>query len=350
VSIEIKLAIIFIIKRMSYESSNYLDKSVRLNDIIDFVKLLNYKHQKTWDSDGLKKIRDFFWFEEKNYKSISGVELSIFYSEENLIVTTRSTINRSYYDLEQQNKTIRLLKKYFGGYFKTDYGRGKYLSLKETPLLEQAAIGCLLAFNNFGFNLIRLRLYFDSRNFGNRSLISSDIDWLAPFNQQSLSNSFVLVFLVSILEEFWKSIYVALLKYSENKETILKNGRLTGDRLIQVSNETISVEQAFADSISFARISNVCSHFRALDKKYDFGSVLKKPYKRRKKNMFDTLEEMTEIRNTIIHEAGKNIIIKDRYIKELINNLHDSIERCYIYLTSKNNWPYDKTWSTGRLK
>lgn len=59
---------------------------------------------------------------------------------------------------------------------------------------------------------------------------------------------------------------------------------------------------------------------------------------------------MTDIRNTIIHDASAPVMLDDEYIKDSFNILHDSIERCYIELTKSKSWVFDKTWGAGRLK
>lgn len=334
---------------MSYESESVLSKSTKIKDLVDFVDLLNYKYLGIWNTQELGKIKNYFWFDKKDYKSTYGVELSIYQKEETIVVTTRTNVSRSFYDLEQQNKTIRLLRKYFGGHFRTDEGKGRYLNPESGPP-EPAAAGCHLAFSSFGSNLIRARQYFDARSFGDYKKKKAGIYWIDMMNPRLLSNNFILTFLVSISEDFWKSLYVALLKYSENKESILKGGKITADRLVQISNGLLAVEEGFAESISFARISMVCSHFKTLDKKYDFAALLRKPYRRRKKNLFDSLEEIIELRNTIIHEASTPIILEDDYIKDAINMLHDAIERCYLDLTNKNNWHFDKPFGISKLK
>lgn len=247
-----------------------------------------------------------------------------------------------------QNRTIKLLKKQFGGTFSTDYGKGRYLKPDFEPPAP-AASGCHLAFSSFGTNLIRARQYFDNRKF-TREQETSEFDFLNQLNPRLISNTLLLPFLVSIMEDYWKSTYVALLKYSENKEAILKGNKISADRLVQISNGELTVEQGFADSMSFARISIVSNHFRVIDKRLDFASVLKKPYRKRKKSLFDSLEEMTQTRNVIIHEASNPILLDDPYIKDTINILHDSIERCYKELTKWKNWTFEKTWGVPRLK
>lgn len=334
---------------MSYESENILDKRVKFIDVLNFIELLDYKYLGMWDGEELGKIKSYHWFDKKDYKSTMGVELSAYIFEGKICITTRTNASRSYYDLEHQNKTIRLLKKHFSGNFITDEGKGRYLQPRSGPP-EPSAAGCHLAFSSFGSNLIRARKYFDNRNFGEKKEESTNLYWLDRYNPKLLSNNFIITFLVSIFEDYWKSTFIALLKYSANKEAILKNGRISADRLVQISNGELSVEEGFSESISFARISNVCNQFKILDKKLDFAGLLRKPYRRRKKNLYDTLEEMTEIRNSIIHEASSSIMLDEEYVKDSINILHDSIERCYKELTKANGWTYFKTWGTGRLK
>ena len=334
---------------MSYESHNILSEDTRINDVIEFIELLGYNYQGIWNTEELGQIRSYFWFERNDYKSWHGVELSIYKFEKCICVKTRTNVSRSYYDLEHQNKTIRLLKKYFGGTFSTDEGKSRYLRPSSGPP-EHAAAGCHLAFSSFGSNLIRVRQYFDNRKFGDTKQESSGIYWLDRTNPRLLSNSFIIIFLVSIFEDYWKSTYIALLKYAENKESILKNGKISTDRLVLISKGELSIEQGFAESLSFARISNVCNYYKLLDKKLDFAGVLRKPYRRRKTNLYDTLEKMTEIRNVIIHEASSPVILEDDYIKDLINVLHDSMDICYKELTNVYSWTYFKTWGVGRLK
>ena len=332
---------------MSYTSESILREDVKEKDIQGLIELLGYKFVGSWDGQELGKVKDYFWFDNSDYKSINGVELSYFRQDNKWWVSTRSTVSRSYYDLIHQNKTIRFLKKYFGGQFRTDEGKGRYLQAESEPP-EPASIGCHIAFQNFGSNLIRARQYFDNRTFKHEQT-TAKVLWMDLFNPRLVSNNLILPFLVSISEDYWKSTYVALLKYSENKEFILKSSKISADRLMQISNGELNVEQAFADSMSFARISIVCRHFKELG--VDFASTLRKPYRKRKVNLFDSLETMTDNRNVIIHEASKPLILDDNYIKDSFNVLHDSIERCYKELTKQKKWTFDKGWAAGgRLK
>lgn len=333
---------------MSFESRNILEKGTKIKDVKSLIELLGYKFINTWSSESVGKVNDYSWFEHNDYKSTSGVELAIYTSENHIKVYTRTSISRSYYDLEQQNKTIKLLKKHFGGSFVTDFGKGRYLIDDITPK-EPSDSGCSLAYNNFGMNLIRAKIYYDSRDFGERNNEPSGIFWIDRVNPKLLSNNFILVFLISIFEDYWKSTYIVLLKYSENKEAILKNGRISAERLVQISNNLLTVEEGFVESMSFAKISNTCKHFKLIDNKLDFAGLLKKPIRRGKKSLFDSLEEMTDLRNKIVHEASSAIILDEKYIRSSFKVLQTSIDLCYQALTKNRNWIYNKNWSAGKI-
>ena len=112
---------------MSYCSSNSLAPGTRLKDVIEFLQLLRYRPEGSIASEEVGRLRCFHWFDDVDYHSWSGVELSVHEDHGTLHVETRTPIGRSYYDLTHQNDTIRLVKKHFGGSFVTDEGRGRYL-------------------------------------------------------------------------------------------------------------------------------------------------------------------------------------------------------------------------------
>lgn len=332
---------------MSYTSENILPEGTKEKDVIDFIKLLGYEFVESWDGQEIGRIKSFNWFNRENYKSWSGIHLSVYKVESQIHVDTKTSIGRSFYDLEHHNNTIRQIRKYFKGDFYTDYGKSRYLNI-DTPPPEHSQSGCHLAFSGFGSNLIRVSQYLETRTFGSSNKEVTGVYWVDRFNPKLLSNILVLPFLTSIAEDYWKSTFIALFKYCDNKESILKTNRISADRLAQVSNGELSIEEAYAESISFGRISMVCKHIKAIDKQLDLASVLKKPYKRRKKSLFDSLEEITTLRNEIIHQASTPILIDDKYISDSFNMLHDSIEMCYKYITTKKGWYFDKTWNLGK--
>lgn len=117
---------------MSYTSTNILSKSASISHVKDLVELLGYKKFK----DDLKipnLIASYFWHDHKNYMSFVGVELYIYHENKIIKIETRSRAGRSFWDLQQQNKTIKYLKDFFGGSFSTDEGKNRYLRTNEKP-------------------------------------------------------------------------------------------------------------------------------------------------------------------------------------------------------------------------
>ncbi|OFX69670.1 MAG: hypothetical protein A2X12_01135 [Bacteroidetes bacterium GWE2_29_8] len=333
---------------MGYESSNILSEEANIKDVIEFLKILNYEYIGVFKEKEIGYIKHFYWNEKKDYKSWYGIELSIFISKHRIHVNTRTIINTSYFDIEYINKTIKLLKKNFGGEFITSYGKGRYLK-PEIKKLEPSEAGCYLACSDFGSNLMRALLYFEKRIKNNNKTEKTNIWFMDKYNPNFLSNNFLITFLISISENYWKSTYVALLKYSSNKELILKENRINAERLVLISNGQISVEDAFAESISFARISSVCTNFQKLDKNIDFAKILNKPYKSKNVNVFDYLGEMTKIRNKIIHKPSNIFIVEDFEIKEFINIIQYSIVECYKELTMVKGWIFDLPFTTNEI-
>jgi len=77
------------------------------------------------------------------------------------------------------------------------------------------------------------------------------IEFLDGINPRVLSNNLLLPYLIATLEDYFKSTYIALLKYSNNKPKILKGLRLVGDAVVSIADGTIQLEDAAASSMSF---------------------------------------------------------------------------------------------------
>lgn len=330
---------------MSYCSTNELGKNAKMQDVIEFVNMLDYQYLGVLRYQ-THKSKEFEWFEENDYKSWSRIELSIHEKNQTISVSTRTTIGRSYYDLEHQNKTIKLLKKYFGGGYTTDEGKGRLMQAHSEPAAPDES-GCHLAFDRFGSNLISGRVYMMNREFK-----GGKPDPKLPFfalekNAWIISNNLLLPFLVAIMEDYWKSSYVALLKYSPHKGSILKTKPILNDKLKLVSEGSLSIEQAFAEGLSFQTIATVCKNFNALDPKIDFASLLKKPYHRRKKSLFNSIEEVVNLRHNLIHRGYIDIGLSNQAVDVIFHDVEVSIVKCYKYLTKLYNWDYFPGWGAS---
>ncbi|HEX7679523.1 MAG TPA: hypothetical protein VF713_15430, partial [Thermoanaerobaculia bacterium] len=202
---------------MSYSSEHVLAKGTRIADVREFIELLSYRRQGVLRYEG-QAYEEYYFFDDLDYHSWSGVELSLHQREDRrVVVSTRSAVGRSFYDLAHQNYTIFNLRKRFGGDFETDEGRNRYQRSATGPT-SPAASGCHLAFNRFGTNLIKAAYYHSSRQFAREMLMPSPrFKAMLDFDPRALANNALVPYLVATLEDYFKSSFVAILRYSPRK-------------------------------------------------------------------------------------------------------------------------------------
>jgi len=317
---------------MSYTSESFLPESTKLRKLEELIELLGYK---TAD-DSLRipdRVRSYYWYEYQDYHSYVGVGLSIYVSKHGAVkVATRSRSGRSYWDLIQQNKTLKLIRDYFGGYFITDAGRNRYWRPDEKPEPPLAA-GCFLARWTFHNNLIRAQVYLMNREIKGPIAIdkSSGFDFLDEMNPRVLSNNLLVPYLVAVWEDYFRSTFVAVLKYG-SRGTALKRVRLSHHSLERVTVGRLSIEQAIADTFSFQRPSSVADNFRLLDPKLDVGAILRKPYRRRKTTLFNSIETLVEDRNLFVHTGRMNLELFDQSLKTTLTDIEAAGNRVYEYI------------------
>ena len=267
-----------------------------------------------------------------------------------VVVGTTTSIGRSYFDLIHQNKTISRFRKRFGGEFTTDDGRS-VLRRPESGPPPAPASGCYLAFNSFGFNLIRAQFHHDSREFPKHPRRKwKGIEIFLPIDPRLLANNTLVPFLVAALEDYFKSTYIALLRYSERKVAILKSISLRGDQLVAISDGKATVEDQITETLSFQRLSAVGRHFEELDKKLDIAGTLRKPYRRRSQSLFEMLDSLVLSRHQFIHKATLDKTMTDERIEDLIFYDNEAITRVYRRITDYYGWFFDRGWYLGRRR
>lgn len=332
---------------MSYVSESTLADGTKISDVREIIKLLGYIKANVLTSEEVGPIEEYWYFDDTDYKSWTGVELGLYKEGASIVVSTRTRISRSYYDLTHQNRTISNLKKLFGGKFQTDEGVGRYLRPESGPPAP-AASGCHVAFNRFGHNLIAGKIYLDARTFPERYQDGNDA-FLAELEMSPrlLSNNMLLPFIVATLEDYFKSTFVALLRYSPRKQHFFKSLRLQGDHLAAISDGK-TVEEQVSETLSFQRISSVTRHFVALDPKLDLKGVLLKPFRRRKQSLYDMIESIVLTRHNFIHRAQQDRSLTDARMHDLVYDLDSAVTRVYKHITSHYGWVYERGWFLGK--
>ncbi|MFA7021446.1 hypothetical protein [Aliarcobacter sp.] len=331
---------------MSYETQNFLPKELKLEKLFKYLQLNNFVKYYGHSRSKKDRIADFSWFENNDYKSWTGVELSIYRENEQIIVYTRTSISKSYYDLMHQNNIVLGIRDYFGGYFVTDEGKNKILKPDKMPSTPPQS-GCHLAFQTFGMNIIKVSIYLQNRQFAH-SFEKSGLWIMDNMNPKILSNNLLLPYLISVMEDYFKSTYIALLKYSENKEKIFKdNNRIGTENLIKISNQQLSIEESLTESMSFQNIELISKHFQKIDSKIDIKGLLSKPYKNRKTKLFESINELVQKRHKVIHSSIMDLNFDENKLKKAIKDVENSIDIFYKFLTEYYNWNYEKGWHNG---
>jgi hypothetical protein len=333
---------------MSYESEHELPPGTRLADVREFVQLLGYQKTGVLRSDEHGRFEEYYFFEDKDYKSWSGVGLAIQIQGRSLTVSTRTSVARSFFDLEHQNATIEKLKRRFGGKFRTDEGRGRYMRANsDAP--PPAASGCHLAFARLGHNLIQTVVYLDARNITKQK----GEEFLASVGMSAtvLSNNMAASFIVTALEDYFKSTFIALLRHSPRKRSFFRNLMLKGDHLTAISDATSSVEDQVAETMSFQNITSVCRNFESLEPKLDLAGALRKPYRKRMRSFFEMIELLVRARHDFVHRAKLDLSLTDKRMFDLVYDLDVAITRLYSHIISFHDWPdMDRTWHLGNRK
>ncbi|MBE0337100.1 HEPN domain-containing protein [Paenibacillus sp. 23TSA30-6] len=314
---------------MSFTSENILPEGTAYNKLINLIALLGYTKQRNeFKNQGM--LASYFWYEYKNYRSYVGVELDIYKKDGNILVYTRTRSGRSYWDLEHQNKTIKYIKDYFKGSFSTDEGKNRYFIIDEKVPTELEA-GLFIARWVYKNALIKPKIYLDSRNLkGDISRVEhTGISFIDDLNPRFFSNNLLIPYLVATWEEYLKKSFIVILKYTDNRDKLFKEARFSVNNLRDISAGNTSIEEALVEKFSFQRPRIVAENFKKLDEKLDIFTVLNKPILNRKVSLFDSIEEIVELRNTFVHEGGMDLSINDKKLKVIIKDFEVAVDRIY---------------------
>lgn len=299
----------------------------------EIVELLGYRRV----AEKLKipnLVGSYLWYEEKDYRSWSGVELQIYKPPSDPVqIDTRSTVSRSHWDLVHQNRTLKLLRDLFGGHFETDAGRNRYWRPNEPPP-PPISSGCYLARWRFHNSIGRAHIYLMNRKLEGDIARDqpSGFEFMDQFNPRLLSNNLLVPYVIAAWEEFFRATFTACLRYSKQRESALKRARLSHSDLEKLVIGSVQIERSVAEAFSFQRPSAIAETFRLIDPKLDIAGPMRKPYRGRKVNLYDSIEKLVDGRNTLVHTGELDIRLFDRQLKTAIADLTEAANRAYNHI------------------
>jgi hypothetical protein len=315
---------------MSYESENELPAQTSIARLKEVVELLGYRAISTWlKMSEEEDLGCYVWSDHSEYKSWTGVELSIYRFEGKLKLHTRTRISRSYWDLTHQNKTIKLIRDLFGGTFSTDEGNNRYLR-PNSPPPSPLSSGCYLARWALHNSLIKQHIYLQSRTL--EGDVARDSPHPIPFfddmNPRLLSNNLLIPFIIAVWEEYYRATFTAVLSCVDKRDMVLKKARLSHAQLEQIAAEK-KIERAIAECFSFQRPSRIGEKFKLIDSKLDLASAMQKPYHRRKLSLYNSIELLVEGRNAFVHAGEMDMSLFDNRLKIILADIVVAVDRSY---------------------
>jgi hypothetical protein len=314
---------------MSYTSESKIPGTAKLTQIQEVITLLGYK--KIPNGLGIPNmVASYFWHDDTDYKSWYGVELQIYRNKKEITIETRSTESRSYWDLKHQNNTLKIIRDLFGGHFATDAGRNRYRHPDEPPPTPICS-GCYLARWRFHNALSRAHIYLMTRKLEGdiAKEKSSGFYFMDEMNPRLLSNNLLVPYIIAVWEEYFRATFTAALKYSTKREAVLKKARLSHAQLEQIAIYEQPVERTIAECFSFQRPSAITENFKLLDTKLDIGGAMRKPYKKRKTSLFESIEALVEGRNEFVHAGGMDMELYDTKLKNVLSDVVVAVDRAY---------------------
>jgi len=238
---------------MSYSTYIKLNKKSNIKNLTHLIRMLGYKKIK-----GSYKIRNcigsYFRFEDHDFKSSTGVELYIFRYKLYISVSTCSRISRSYWDLDHQNKTIKLIRDFFGGNLETDYRKNRFLNPENVaPKLISSA--CYLAHWNFMNNMKRLEFYLSQRGLDAKYSDMAKSPHFTRINPLILSNNMTVPYVISIWEEFIRNIFLAILVCRPTKKLDSIKINLNKYKFDKIILKNQLIEEVISEDITFQKPS-----------------------------------------------------------------------------------------------
>ena len=327
--------------RMGYDGTNFIPKGTPRKDVEQFMVYLGYEKLEKDKLTG-RRSTPFSYYRDKDYRHITGVYSEVYADGHGGIgVWTRTTIWRSETDKDIQNHTIKELRKRFGGHFATDYGKNRYFR-DNAPYIEKAEGGCYEAYSRFRGNLVRMRVFMMNQPFGeDHGPPITEIDFMDSMNPKIIATNLVVSFLVSIIEDYLRSSYVALLKYSDRREQIFGNARVGSSELLGISADDLTVEEAVSRRRSFQDLKKAQAALREVDANIDIHGSLARPIEDQDERPYDAISRLIQHRHDLIHSASLNHAYYPDIARRDVETVATGIQRVYADLRKLYGWQED---------
>jgi hypothetical protein len=327
---------------MGFDCTSTFPKGTKQKDIEEFLCLLGYEVFNKKSEDGCS-ITEFSHYDEIDYRSITGIyaRLSLDKSTCEISLWTRTTVWHSKFDSDFHNHTIKQLKLRFGGNFHSDYGKNRYFKFSGVAR-EKAEAGVYKAYSRFINNLKRVHLFVqfsDIKNNDKHPIHDGELfSFINELNPKITSTNIIVPYLVSAIEDFFRSAFISLLIYSDKKEKIIGNAKIRGTELIDIDKGILTVSEAIAKWMNFQDMSKINDAFKQLDSRIDVHGVLQKPFGRRKETFWCLFERLIEHRHSLIHRAQLKADYFPSNLENDVKLIEKAVWRVYTSFIDLYGW------------
>jgi hypothetical protein len=333
-------------------------KKASKTDLKKYVETLGFqpcKHLWDWPKGTL----NYYWFENKNFKSIDGVSADIYpvdkteniYTENEWAIHVRNLYSASIFDVKMLNSVLRGARKLFGGTITGDYGINKYAPLwddNSTPLSR----GIEYTYSKIRNALDALKFTLPDeimdKQFNKKITDKREKDVFNMIKKHDpmrvLYNGLV-PFIISAIEYYFSKVFIVILKYDNNvsKKIINYNQKIDFQQLLQIKSDKITIEEIIAKNYSFQNLNQITKAYRDWFD-IDIKKILytKKRIGYKVKYLENRLDELINYRHSVVHGFFIDRDLSKNNFIELIAIIEKTIDEVTNYLEKKYSFKVEK--------
>ena len=252
-------------------------------ELVSQLKSMGFEIGENLFWPGPKGTVSLFWSEPEDYKSISGVDASVFRLDDNgkstwntsndWAVRTRTSVWASSFDQDHQNKTVRSIRKIFGGSFYNDhYGRNRYIVVKqvESTPASRGIYGVLERLkgelNSLEYALPEEQIKSVATSSGEITKENGLLALTKQLDPSRIVYNALVPFLVAALEHFFRETFEILLKYDDSVQKSLKeqNRKLSFSEAVSITRGELTLERVVSGWFSFQNVDSIQKAYKTI--------------------------------------------------------------------------------------
>jgi hypothetical protein len=294
-------------------------------ELVAVLKSLGYTRGENLFFPGPPGTLSFFWSEPTDFLSTSGVDASVFpldaegkqvwNTQNDWALRTRTSISASSFDQEFQNKTVRAVRRAFGGTFYNDhFGHNRYNVVppdKSTP--SSRGIRGTLSRVLQDLNSLEHVLPEESiRVLGTpQGAITEENDktgvlkFTKQFDPSRVLYNALLPFLVAAIEHIFRDTFEILVKYDKTAQAVLEaqSRKVSFADAAALTRGELSLEQIASDGYSFQNLDSIQRAYKDV-LSIDIWKAIRRRRKIRKKRpmLSEALQELIGARHGVVHK------------------------------------------------